>query len=294
MSGTPMRMKHVGVDSFFAEKAKLLDSYNRAKDQNAEEPVQVDHGVVAESLVRRWLRAFLPKRFGVTKGYIITPSLGYEGALEEWDVIIYDALESPILYTKGDPESELKQAIPVEHVRGVIEVKATLTPENAKKSTSKLLKLRQFIDQTSTAEYPATLQLPFISTTIFMESKVRTINEYRQALDAFIPLYIGDFTLPYLGALILRSQVNPIHVGYITAMRSDVPMGMNEDVFELSSEYIFPDGSYGKLGCLTWGVNHYPSYIFDLLACLRGKKTMKASSFYGLDLENTQGSRLFH
>jgi hypothetical protein len=218
----------------------------------------------------------------------------FNSLLEEWDVIIYDALESPILYTKGDPESELKQAIPVEHVRGVIEVKATLTPENAEKATSKLLKLRQFIDPASSPEYPTTLQFPFISTTIFMEPKVRSLNEYRRALDAFIPLYAGGVTLTYLGALILRSHTNPTHVGYITAMRSDTPMGMNEDVFELSSEYRFPDGSFGKLGCLTWGVNNYPSYIFDLLACLRGTKTMKASSFYGLDFENTKGSRLFH
>ncbi|MFZ2634279.1 MAG: hypothetical protein WA081_17835 [Desulfosalsimonadaceae bacterium] len=64
-----LRLKnHIGVDSFFAERAKILDTYDQAKKQANEDQVKTDHGIVAEALVRDWLRAFLPKRFGVCKG----------------------------------------------------------------------------------------------------------------------------------------------------------------------------------------------------------------------------------
>jgi hypothetical protein len=287
-----MRSKHLGVDSFFAEKKKLLDSYDRAKEQNSEESIHVDHGVVAESLVRQWLRTFLPKRFGVTKGYIITSSLTYEGTLEEWDVIIYDALESPILYTKGDPEAELKQAIPVEHVRGILEVKATLTPDNVKRVSAKLLKLRKFIDINSPPEYPSTLQAPFVSAAIFFETKVSSLDEYRRALDNFIELFSGDLILPFLGSLVLRSQRYPLHTGYINMMFGKEPLKM-ADAFETSSDFSLPGNNWGTISCLTWAPNNFPTFIFDLLACLKGTKTQRASSFYGLDFENVEGSRLF-
>ncbi len=61
--------------------------------------------------------------------------------LEEWDIIIYDALESPILFSKESSN----QAIPIEYVRAVIEVKATLNPKNAKLATNKIIKLKHFI-----------------------------------------------------------------------------------------------------------------------------------------------------
>jgi len=290
------KLKHIGVDSFFAERDKLLDAYDRAKKQAAEDQLQTDHGVVAEALVRDWLQAFLPKRFGVCKGYIITSNLNYEGQLEEWDVIIYDALESPILYSrdiKGQGESEKRRAIPVEYVRGVIEVKATLTPSMVKKATKKLLKLENFMGTNTTEAYPQFLCSPFISTAIFFETKVKNLKEYRKALDNFIPLFCSKSKLPFMGALVLRSQREAKHSGYIQAMKSSEKISW-PDVIEMSSEFQFSDGSYGSLGCLSYGVNYYPTYIFDLLAFIRGAKTNLASSFYGLDFENPQGSRLFH
>jgi hypothetical protein len=95
------RLKHVGVDAFLAQRKGLLDEYDKAKQQITDDPVETDHGVVAEGLIKTWLCSFLPKKFGVAKGYIITTNLEYEGPLEEWDIIIYDALESPILFTRG-------------------------------------------------------------------------------------------------------------------------------------------------------------------------------------------------
>lgn len=75
-------------------------------------------------------------------------------------------------------------------------------------------------------------------------------------------------------------------------MGSDEPMSF-PDVFELSSDFQYPDGTHRTFGTLSWGVNNYPRFLFDFLALIRGTRSNKASSFYGLDFENTVSSRLF-
>ena len=63
----PKRPKHIGVDSFFAERKKLLNAYDEAKQQTADDAVKTEHGVTGEAEIRKWLQSFLPKRFGVCK-----------------------------------------------------------------------------------------------------------------------------------------------------------------------------------------------------------------------------------
>ena len=73
------RSKHVGADSILAERTKLLAQYDAAKEQCADDPVKVEHGNVAEELFREYLARFLPKKYGVAKGHILTRDLTYEG-----------------------------------------------------------------------------------------------------------------------------------------------------------------------------------------------------------------------
>lgn len=51
-NGIVERKKHIGVDSFFAEKKRILDAYDRAKDQARDDAVKTEHGFVAEDLIR--------------------------------------------------------------------------------------------------------------------------------------------------------------------------------------------------------------------------------------------------
>ena len=48
---------------------------------------------VAEAELRKWLSGFLPKRYGVTSGYIVSPGLKSAEKIPHFDVIIYDQLE---------------------------------------------------------------------------------------------------------------------------------------------------------------------------------------------------------
>ncbi|SRR6266851_307153 len=114
------KTEHVGLTALDAERSKLLKEYDTAVEQAGDDPVKTEHGVSCEAHFRTFLEQFLPKKYGVTKGYIITPDLNYAGPLEEWDIIIYDAMESPVLFvrrTKEEEERAGKRGIPVEYVR---------------------------------------------------------------------------------------------------------------------------------------------------------------------------------
>jgi hypothetical protein len=149
----PDRSEHIGLPLLSAEREKLLGEYEIALKQVADDPVKVDHGNIGEAALRNFFVRFLPKKYGVTKGHIITPDRDYAGPLEEWDIIIYDAMEAPVLFvrrTADDMENAGRRGIPVEYVRGVVEVKATFNKASARHATDKLLKLRQFLEQRAT------------------------------------------------------------------------------------------------------------------------------------------------
>jgi hypothetical protein len=224
----------------------------------------------------------------VCKGYIITNNLDYSGPLEEWDIIIYDALESPILFTR-----DTKKAIPIEYVRGVIEVKSTLNNKSAKKAEQKLMKLHKFIGENKSQDYRNFLTQPFITSMIFFEIGVLNLKQYRTSLDSISKIYQQDNKLPFMGALVLKSSKNPDHSGYLKAFICDTP-AFEEPIFEMSPPFRYSEDKFGYFGTLGFGVNSFPEYIFDLLLFLKEEKTNKVSSFYGYDYGNSTCSRLFH
>ena len=288
------RRKHIGVDAFLAERKRLLDSYDQAKSKMADDPVKTDHGVQAEMIFRDWLNLFLPKRFAATKGYIITSRMDYDGPLEEWDILIYDAIEAPVLFHKDAVDKgEPKRAIPIEYVRGIIEVKSTLNIRNAKLAANKLTRLRHFVGVNTSTEYPQYLSNPCVCAVVFFETSEANLRTYRRALDHLATIIQQEPPLPFMGDLVLRSQREKAHSGYLQAMASDALLDF-PDVFELSSDFQYTNGQYGCFGAWCYSVNEYQRFLFDILAIIKGTKTNKISSFYGVDLENTKGSRLFH
>lgn len=291
------RKRHVGAEAIIAERNALLFQYDKAKQQTQDDAVKTDHGNVGEAIVRAWLTQFLPRKYGVAKGYIITSNLAYDGPLEEWDIIIYDRLESPVLFVRKSPddaEGGRRHAIPIEHVRGVVEVKSTFRPDMARKVSSKLGRLLPFFGEEDAPEYPKFLKPPFVSTAIFFETAVRDYAEYRAALDELTKLASREAACPH-GFFILRSQTNAAHGAYLKWMGSDATLAGYSIFPDLSSEFVWPDGKFGLLGnFMGWGVNEFSTYMFDLLRDLNGtRKFGRMSSFYGLDMENAVNSRLF-
>ena len=61
-----------------------------------------------------------------------------------FDVIIYEQLEAPILWTesnKDKSEQGLSRVIPAEHVRAIIEVKSALSRKTTRDASSELNEL---------------------------------------------------------------------------------------------------------------------------------------------------------
>lgn len=77
-----------------------------------------DKGENREHMLREFLAKHLPKKYGVAKGEIVTKSGQHSHSA---DIIIYDAVNCPILY------SEKTAVVPIEGVFGIIEVKSTLS-----------------------------------------------------------------------------------------------------------------------------------------------------------------------
>src|SRR5688500_8615443 len=90
----------LGWSQFLTARKELLDTFDTERTKAKAHEVETYHGVAAEAEFRKWLSSFLPKRYGVTKGYIVSQGRPDTDTLPEFDVIIFDALESPILWVE--------------------------------------------------------------------------------------------------------------------------------------------------------------------------------------------------
>jgi hypothetical protein len=93
-----------------------------------------DKGENREEILMDFLQKHLPKRYGVTKGEVITKEGKRSHAI---DVIIYDAMNCPVLY------SGKTSILPVEGVYGIIEVKSSLSKAEFEDAASKIASFKQ-------------------------------------------------------------------------------------------------------------------------------------------------------
>ena len=139
---------HQGWQQLLNWKRELLSAYDRGLHYTRGHEVETYHGIVAEAHFRNWLSEFLPKKFGVTAGYIISQCAPAEEKTPAVDVIIYDQMESPLLWAEGHPDvspSGKMRAFPAEYVRAVIEVKAAINTTSAKKAVEHLFDLEPLL-----------------------------------------------------------------------------------------------------------------------------------------------------
>ncbi len=85
-------------------------------------------GEAREFVLKELLRQYLPARLGVEKGFVIS-SISSEASSKQIDIIIYDKLNTPVLYG-----AENMRIFPVEGVYAVIEVKSYLNENNLRES----------------------------------------------------------------------------------------------------------------------------------------------------------------
>jgi hypothetical protein len=288
MSVQPMKL---AWPQFLVAKWDMLYAYDRARKHAKTQRVQTHHGPVGEAAVRGWLANFLPRRFGVTSGYIRSqgPEIDYRGG--HFDVIIYDQLESPILWTDENVDKSAggsARIIPAEYVRAVLEVKATFNRANVRQAANKLGELAPLMADNNKLEdlYPPFLPRTCGLAMVFFELR-------REDSGDVPPLEIIrdlSFNRPFYGAVILRGEGRD---------EDDTAMVDRQDLKQSQEETLGPDPSghayvmtqtrevenQHRRARFTWADTHFQRFAFDLLAMLKGTYVPGyASSLHGYDI----------
>jgi hypothetical protein len=280
-----------GWKQILTAKMEILHAYDRAREHARSHEVETYHGRVAEAQVRGWLAGFLPKRYGVTSGYVVSPGLPSGTKPPHFDVIIYDQLEAPVLWIEGNPDSSTQDrslAIPVEHVLAVLEVKAKFSSGTVKDAIEHLADLAPLMAAIDEPEQRYRLHLPpnFVCGACFVE--LREDEQYSEAaLAAMLP---GIQLRGFFGGVILRDagQHEQLSAGRVGLKLTKEPVKSTVKGRETAlGEYGACDSIKVEEGVhlgaeLTWSEDHFARFAFDLIAMIQGKyESGRASSAYG-------------
>lgn len=280
-----------GWKQFLTSRREMLDAFDRARRKAKAHEVETFHGKVAEAELRKWLSSFLPKRYGVTPGYIVSPGLKSTQPTPHFDVIIYDQTESPVLWVEDSPDVSPQGrslAIPVEHVRCVLEVKASFssaTVGNALGHLKDLLPLMGGVDDPH-EKYKLHLPATFCCGVVFFE--LRQEHQFSEA--ALSKLIEGIQLRGFFGGVILRGEGHTKEMtGKLSLLRSETPITsvIGKDKSSLlnmgmtGSVKITDSLHFGAM--LIWGEPNFSQFGFDLIAMMQGTFEMgRISSFHGM------------
>ena len=279
-----------GWKQFLTGRKELLDAFDRARTFSKLHEVETYHGVVAEAQFRKWLSNFLPKKFAVTSGYIISQGLPESQRAPHFDVIIYDAIQSPVLWVEDHSdvsEHGRSRAIPAEYVAAVLEVKPSFHTASVKAAIDHLKDLEPLLSGEDSAEQPYKVYLPkdFCCGVVFFEIK-RSAERSFVAMDALLG---GVVLRNFMGAIILRGEGRP---GEDTAMFKLLE-GKQEIVFDPTGKSLItdnglpskciPDGQGNFLNfAMMWMPAAFSNFTFDLLALMNGSyRPGFISSYHG-------------
>ncbi len=198
-----------GWREFLNNRKEILAEFDRIKEQTRNRPLKTAHGVGVEAFIRKWLSELLPKKYGVTSGYIIPDIYCNNFKLYHYDIIIYDKLESPVLWTEGnydDSEQGKYRAIPAKYVKAIYEVKSTLSSQTAKEAINKLSELNELRNH---------LNNGFSCGIIFIdlhENDVKSIAILKELLK-------GTNLLNFTGGIVLRYDNDDTSTGLIKLLK---------------------------------------------------------------------------
>lgn len=279
-----------GYDQLILNKKNLLACYDIALIRSKTHKVQTSHGNVVEAEFRKWLSNFLPKKYGVTSGYIISQSMDVRMEnLSHYDVIIYDALECPIFDVEANQDESnqgLRRVIPAEHIHMVIEVKSTLTYKSITDANKKLQELEPLLFNSEVDElgpYNGKLKPNFVTQSLFFELKE---SEFKKE-QIFRTLFEHNLSR-HFGSIILRAQGKDDSLTGITksiAGDSKVPMMFNglDSGFTIYADVVKDDKYHG--GVLNWSNINFSDFALNTLNLLNCTYRQGfAPSLYGLNL----------
>lgn len=280
-----------GWKQFLTSRKEMLDAYDRAREKAKSHEVETFHGKIAEAELRKWLSSFLPKRYGVTSGYIVSPGLKSTDKTPHFDVIIYDQLDSPILWVDDSPDVSSQGrslAIPVEYVRCVLEVKSSFSSTTVGEAIEHLKDLLPLMSGPDEPQEKYKLHLPssFCCGLVFFE--LRRVNQYSES--AMNKLISAIQLRNFFGGIILRGEGHTNGTtGKLSLLRSETPInssiGNNKNSLlnlGMSKSVKVADTLYFN-SMLMWMEPYFSQFGFDLIAMMQGTYEVgRLSSFYGM------------
>jgi len=287
-----IQVQSQGWEQILAARKEMLDAFDTARKQARSHEVETYHGKVAEAQFREWLSSFLPTKYGVTSGYIVSSGLKSTDKTPHYDVIIYDRLESPILWIEKNPDSSehgKSRAIPVEYVKSVLEVKSSFSPETVDKAIqhlADLLPLMMGVD-TPNEKYKVYLPETFCCGIIFFDLK----REFQFSESAMNKIISGNKCRGFFGGIILRGEGHELPVSArISLYHSETPIESTIGHDKESLLRPLPIGKSIQMGpnlhvgsMLNWTESNFSQFAFDLIAMMQGTYDPRyASSFYGM------------
>lgn len=173
-----------GWEQFLTARREMLDAFDTAKRKDKTHKVPAYRGRVAEAEFRKWLTTFLPKKYGITSGYIVSQGMPEGVKTPHFDVIIYNQLESPVLWVEGSADSSgagSSRAIPAEYVQAVIEVKSSYNATTAGEAIEHLFELESLLEEVDPVgeRYKKYLPPNFFCAVVYFEDSGR--HRYKRA-----------------------------------------------------------------------------------------------------------------
>ncbi|GGI66935.1 hypothetical protein GCM10007978_00170 [Shewanella hanedai] len=201
-----------GWKQFDRNRKDILAEFDRAIELIEDRPVKTEHGDALEAIVRKWLQEFLPEKYAVTSGFVI-PNIYNPGMkLYHSDIIIYNRLEAPVLWTQDNADQSEQgkyRAIPAKHIVALYEVKAQITERSIGDAIDKLCEINDF-----SSEFPSN----FHSGIIFGYLKYE--NRYKHK---FLEKLAGtNNAFGFKNGMILRYEGDESICGHIS-IRRDIP-----------------------------------------------------------------------
>lgn len=273
---SPLRAQMVtqGWKQFLTARTRMLNAYDIAKEQESNRKAKTRHGLVAEGEFRKWLAEFIPKRYGVTSGFIISPGISSSEHMVHYDVIIYDQLESPVLWIEDNPDSSdqgKSLAIPAEYVLAVIEVKSAFNRKSAKDAVEHLSKLKPLLARVDPPNSRAKLYLPgnFFCATVFFELRKEDEKDFT-ALDELVN---ATMIRRFFGGIILRAETEyKRDCGKIIFRNQNVDTAADQSTslsfWATSKSLRYRDDAYFSL-LLNYSETYFSEFAFDILALLK-------------------------
>jgi hypothetical protein len=296
----PQRIGTQGWKQFLTARKEILDAYDKSRTLSKVHETETYHGKVAEAEFRKWLSSFLPKKYAVTAGYIISQGAKDTVKAPHFDVIIYNQHDSPILWVEDNSDTSLSGrslAIPAEYVYSVMEVKASFESSTTKEALTHLQDLEPLLAMIDYGQERCKKYLPseFFSVIVFIE--LRKKNEYSaKALDNMLPR--RDMR-GYRGGIILRAEdditdkvaeilietgdgASESSVGKAKAKESLITGSPLSKSFEIKpNEHL--------AAFLMWNEANFAKFAFDIVASLNGTyRRNYISSRHGMNWLNPE------